>query len=147
MISLCDEINVGSNCFLDDDDGDNHIAYNCNLATDIMEQVPDEWEGYIVAPLGNIPVEQNESNRVQGVTVQLLGQQSEYIHNFDENSRKETNIHVLTVYTVIIKIKMRVTMWFLFHDPMLIIKINGCIVAIIEAHDTDFNLILNTDNG
>ncbi|CAH8431638.1 unnamed protein product [Schistosoma guineensis] len=69
MISLCDEINVGSNCFLDDDDGDNHIAYNCNLATDIMEQVPDKWEGYIVAPLGNIPVEQNESNRVQGVTV------------------------------------------------------------------------------
>ncbi|CAH8496424.1 unnamed protein product [Schistosoma rodhaini] len=69
MISLCDEINVGFNWFLDDDNRDNHIVYNCNLATDIMQQVPDKWEGYIVAPLGNIPVEQNESSQVQGVTV------------------------------------------------------------------------------
>ncbi|CAH8433608.1 unnamed protein product [Schistosoma turkestanicum] len=54
MISLCDEMNVDFN-FLSDD---NQSVNNCNLANDIMQQVPDKWEGYIVAPLGNISIDQ-----------------------------------------------------------------------------------------
>ncbi|KAK4473008.1 hypothetical protein MN116_004204 [Schistosoma mekongi] len=57
MISLCDEINPDLiNCFVDSEDSGS--LNDCNLASDIMRHVPNTWEGYIVAPLGNAPAEQ-----------------------------------------------------------------------------------------
>ncbi|KAH8855385.1 Glutamyl-tRNA(Gln) amidotransferase subunit C mitochondrial [Schistosoma japonicum] len=57
MISLCDEINPDLvNCFVDG--YDTRSLNDCSLASDIMRYVPDTWEGYIVAPLGNVPAEQ-----------------------------------------------------------------------------------------
>ncbi|CAH8438722.1 unnamed protein product [Heterobilharzia americana] len=63
IISLCDEINPDFSCPLDtyvDEVG----VDSCSLASDIMYHVPDAWEGYIVAPLGNIPVDQKKVNPI-----------------------------------------------------------------------------------